>query len=79
MHALLGLSVSLTFLILTVIGFCLYFLPSIIAFQRKHLRRNQILLLNLLLGWTLIGWVVSIVWSVGPDVEGSIANRAPTL
>lgn len=41
----------------------LYFLPSINARSRKHPNLGSIFLLNLLLGWTLIGWVVAIVWS----------------
>jgi hypothetical protein len=45
-----------------VAGF--YFLPSIIAFRRNHLNAVAILALNLFLGWSLIGWVVSLVWSL---------------
>lgn len=41
-----------------------YFVPSSIAFYRNHTYKAGILALNLLLGWTFIGWVVSMVWSV---------------
>jgi len=43
--------------------FCilLYFLPSIIA-HRKHAFLG-VFLLNLLLGWTIIGWIVALVWA----------------
>jgi hypothetical protein len=44
--------------------FGLYFLPTIIARSRGHRQENAIFLLNLLLGWTLIGWVAALVWSV---------------
>jgi hypothetical protein len=47
-------------LILLLIGF--YFLPSIIG--RKKRNRGAIFALNLFLGWTLIGWVVSLVWAL---------------
>ncbi|WP_296256110.1 MULTISPECIES: superinfection immunity protein [unclassified Pseudomonas] len=50
-------------LMLFVIGAVIYFLPTIIAKSRKHPNRSSIFLLNLCLGWTLIGWVVSLVWS----------------
>lgn len=40
------------------------FLPSIIAFARRHHNRIAILVLNVLLGWTLIGWVLALVWSL---------------
>lgn len=42
----------------------LYFLPWIVAYQRDHHQCNSIALLNLFLGWTLLGWVISLVWSV---------------
>lgn len=40
-----------------------YFLPAIAASCRKHHNALAIFMLNLLLGWTLIGWVIAIVWS----------------
>lgn len=44
--------------------FAVYFLPSFIAFSRDHKNKVAIFLLNLLLGWTVLGWVGSLVWSV---------------
>ncbi len=41
----------------------LYFLPSIIASRRKHQSSGGIFVLNLLLGWTFLGWVIALVWS----------------
>jgi hypothetical protein len=48
-------------------GFLFYFLPSIIAFARSKRDLLSIFLLNLFLGWTLIGWVVALVWAVKVD------------
>jgi len=39
-------------------------LPSLIAFVRRHHNRYAILVLNVFLGWTLIGWAVALVWSL---------------
>lgn len=44
--------------------FCLYFLPWIIAYRRDHHQYNAIALVNLLLGWTVLGWIAALVWSV---------------
>lgn len=41
----------------------IYFAPALVAFNRKHNNRAAILMLNLLLGWTMIGWIVAIVWA----------------
>ncbi len=51
-------------LLLIVLIFAFYFLPTLIAFLRQHKNKLAIFLLNLLLGWTVLGWVVSLVWSV---------------
>ena len=40
-----------------------YFLPTITAAYRKHHNQKAIFLLNLLLGWTLLGWIAALVWS----------------
>jgi hypothetical protein len=40
-----------------------YFLPGIVARVRDHHQENAIVLLNLFLGWTLLGWVIALVWA----------------
>jgi len=45
----------------------LYFLPSIVANKRKKDNATAITVLNLFLGWTLIGWVIALVWAVSKD------------
>jgi hypothetical protein len=55
---------NLIFPAVILIGFGGYFLPAIIAVIRHHDNTTAIVLLNLFLGWTLIGWVAELVWSV---------------
>jgi hypothetical protein len=50
------------------VGFVLYFLPTIIALARNKRDTTSILLLNLFLGWTAIGWVIALVWAAKHDV-----------
>lgn len=42
-----------------------YFLPSVVGKDKKN--SQAILVLNAFLGWTLIGWVVSLVWATTKD------------
>jgi Superinfection immunity protein len=42
----------------------LYFLPSLVALSRGHENRVAIFALNLLAGWTFIGWVAALVWAL---------------
>jgi hypothetical protein len=41
----------------------LYFLPTVFAFANSHLNAAAIFVLNLFLGWTLLGWVIALVWA----------------
>ena len=55
------------FLILTVVAFMLYFLPSIVAYNRSKRNTAGIVILNLLLGWTCLGWIAALIWAVCQD------------
>ncbi|HKT46640.1 MAG TPA: superinfection immunity protein [Candidatus Acidoferrales bacterium] len=45
--------------------FLLYFLPTILA--RHKADAFGIFLVNLFLGWTVIGWVVALIWACASD------------
>lgn len=55
-----GLSGLIALLALLII----YCAPAIVAAQRDHHNRQAILVLNLLLGWTLIGWIGALIWAL---------------
>lgn len=40
-----------------------YWIPTVMAFHFQHHNWRAIFLVNFLLGWTFIGWVVALVWS----------------
>jgi hypothetical protein len=40
-----------------------YFLPTVIAEARGHQNSGMIFLANLLLGWTILGWIAALVWA----------------
>jgi hypothetical protein len=44
-----------------------YWIPTLIAFVRHHPSAGGIAVLNLLLGWTFIGWVVALVWALSDN------------
>ena len=54
----------LLFAILIALLSLFYFLPFAIAFNRKRANTGAIFALNLFLGWSLIGWVIALVWSL---------------
>ena len=40
-----------------------YFLPAVVAVMRGHHNGVAIAVLNVLLGWTFLGWVAALVWA----------------
>lgn len=68
-----------------------YFIPSIIAFLRRHQSAVPLLLVNIFFGWTLIGWIICLVWALTgsgspatavappPPPEAKTAEPAPAL
>ena len=49
-------------LIVVLFGIWIYFLPAFVA-QNRYRARGPILIFNLFLGWTLLGWVIALVWA----------------
>ena len=59
--ALIG--ILLLLILALAVSLFISFLPFIVALLRKHPQKVPIFLLNLLLGWTGIGWVVALIWA----------------
>ncbi|MGH7947840.1 MAG: superinfection immunity protein, partial [Candidatus Binataceae bacterium] len=72
MDALIGL-------IVIFLSVALYFVPSVIARAREHQNSGAIFVLNLLLGWTFLGWVIALVWAftaVDDPSHGSLSDSS---
>lgn len=55
------------FLIALIIGaviLTLYFIPTLVAMARNIKRLGGVIVVNIFLGWTLLGWVGAFVWAV---------------
>lgn len=50
-------------ILLIILIILIYFAPAIQAYQTNHRQKQAILILNLFLGWTTIGWVAALVWA----------------
>ena len=48
-----------------LVSLFLYFLPAFLA--RNKANFTPILILNLLAGWTFIGWIVALVWALSSE------------
>jgi hypothetical protein len=54
-------------LVIILIGLVVYFAPTIAAQASKSKRTQGVFVVNLLLGWSVIGWIVALIWAVGSD------------
>ncbi len=62
-------------IVLVVLVVALYLLPSLIATSRQKRNAGAIFLLNLLLGWTVLGWVIALVWSALHEEKRAEAEK----
>jgi hypothetical protein len=44
--------------------FAMYWLPTLIALVRQTPSALRIAMLNFFLGWTVIGWIMALVWAL---------------
>ena len=52
-----------------------YFAPTLVAYKRRRVSFVAIAATNVLLGWTLIGWVVALIWALSG--HAGTADRRP--
>jgi hypothetical protein len=62
----------LGFVLMIWLGLAFYFIPTFVAHQRKHNNLLAIGMLNLFLGWSVIGWVAAMVWACTNDVKVTV-------
>lgn len=54
-------------ILIVLISLAIYFLPTILGYSKKKKNAGAILVLNLLLGWSIIGWVIALIWATTND------------
>ncbi len=45
-----------------MLGLAIYMIPSIIALAKRN-KRTKVILFNIFLGWTVVMWIISLVWA----------------
>jgi hypothetical protein len=53
-----------------------YFFPTIAASRYRHPRQPAILYLNILLGWTVVGWVIALRWALQGSKRSDSLERS---
>jgi LPS O-antigen subunit length determinant protein (WzzB/FepE family) len=66
------LAVAVLFMVLYI-----YFLPTITAIKRNSPRKTAVIILNVLFGFTLFGWVVALILATKKTQPTIISYNAP--
>lgn len=61
-------------IIAVMIALALYFLPAILADRRKRVDVLTLALFNACLGWTVLGWLLALYWSLQPNPPENLAG-----
>ena len=56
-------------LVAPILLFILYFTPYFVASSRNHHAKTGIVIVNLLFGWTMLFWVVTLMWAYSNDMS----------
>jgi hypothetical protein len=64
-------------LVLLLIWAAMYFAPTIVAFNRNRHNKGAICALNVFLGWTVVGWVVALVWALSSSQPPVVVVQQP--
>ncbi len=69
-------------MIFLTLSFLLYFAPALLATSRRAPNATAIWLTNFFVGWTVIGWVITLVWALNtpappPFAYATAAPYAP--
>jgi Superinfection immunity protein len=67
------------FLLMIGLGIVVYFVPAMIAAARKHRKATSIFLVNLFLGWSVVGWIFALVWALRANVAPEVDSEPPPL
>lgn len=65
-------------MVIIVVGI-IYFAPTVNAMLRDHKNSGAIGTLNFFLGWTVLGWVIALVWSMTDYVRPAVRKVKPEV
>ena len=51
-------------LLVSAVFLYIYFIPTSVAINKKQVNYFSIFVINLFLGWTIVGWIICLAWAV---------------
>jgi hypothetical protein len=63
--------------LLVLLGLVFYLAPTVMVLGRPKRNKVAIIALNIVGGWTVVGWIIALVWSLTDDDKPAASDRAP--
>lgn len=63
------MSDNITLIMLTIVALWAYLMPTIISEIRQAKHEAGIVIVNLFLGWTILGWIGALLWAASDSQE----------
>ena len=60
-----------------IVAMAIYALPALLAWSMGSPQRVAITLVDLLLGWTILGWIAALIWAILSGNGGSFDEDPP--
>jgi len=60
-----------------IVAMAVYALPVLLAWSMGSPHRTAITLMDLLLDWSIIGWIAALIWAVMSGNDGSFDEDPP--
>lgn len=80
MPGLPGFVIAVMMIFAAAVSLAVYLLPVLVGWQRHVRNLGSVAAINVLLGWTLVGWVVALAMAlrtVGPAAAVQVINNPP--
>ncbi len=69
----------MSIVLLVALVFMVYFLPAIVAECRGHRSAGAVFVLNLLLGWSGLFWIIALVWASNSNTHRRMEEQARAI
>jgi hypothetical protein len=72
-----GVSLGLLGVLEIVVAVIIYVVPSIVANRCQTVNQGAVIVVNLLLGWTCLGWIAALAMAAGGMTKDQLTGMRP--
>ena len=73
-----GVIAVIAVILVIILGFIAYIVPTIVALRRHVPNAGSVIVINMLLGWSIIGWAVALAMACRDNAPRYPYPAAPT-